>query len=331
MRTDRRSFLTGAAAGALVPPLLRPVRTAAAVEAKPAVVRRGRAIAVSAKRTVVVAHAQRRTIAIGRKLVDVGGEPLELAIAPDGRLCAVTTAFWDEPGLALVDLRAGIVVKRLNVGSAPFGLAFSSDGARLYVTGGEQEGTVSVIDPERLRVVAQRPVGICPRSVAAVPGDDAAWVVLNGSDEIVRVAQRNGRVTRRLRTPALPDRVAVSPDGRRLLVTHGGRRAEHVSEIEIRTKELTRHRVGRLPSAVAWPRAGRRLVLVGGTGELVQIGGRRRRVGGAPRGLAVVGGHAWTADSLTDIVTRVRPPPGSRPPCPSWRAPPPVGGAARTC
>ena len=307
MTTDRRSFLSGALAGALLPQFVRPQRTDASVEARPQTIRRGRALGVSPRdRRLVVAHDQRRTIAVGPKLVEVGGQPLELAVSPDGRLVAVTTAFWDEPGLAIVDLRRAVVLKRLEVGPAPFGVAFSADGDRVVVSGGEQEGEVWIVDARRFAVLAHRPVGTVPRAVAAVLGRDAAWVALSGLDRVVRVSTRTGRIERTLETPALPDRVAVSPDGGRLLVSHGGLAAEHVSEIDIATRRLRRHRAGRLPSAVAWTRSGRRLVALGGAGEVLVIGGKRHRVGGAPRGLAVAGNRAWTVDALSGAIAQVR-------------------------
>jgi hypothetical protein len=81
-----------------------------------------------------------------------------------------------------------------------------------------------------------------------------------------------------------------------------------VSEIDIASGRVKRHRAGRHPSAVAWTATGRRVAVLGGAGEVVVLGGRpkRHRVGGAPRGLAVSGRRAWTVDSLTGAVRTVR-------------------------
>jgi DNA-binding beta-propeller fold protein YncE len=203
-------------------------------------------------------------------------------------------------------MRTAAVVKRIDVGPAPFGVAFSSDGSRIVVSGGEQEGAVWIVDARRLEVRAQRAVGICPRTVAVVPGEDAVWVTLNGADSVVRLSTRSGRITRSLDTPALPDRVAVSPDGRALLVSHGGRDARHISELDVQSRRLRRHRAGRLPSGVGWTRSGRKVVALGGSGQIVVLGGKRHTVGGAPRGLAVRGNRAWTVDALTGAVAEVR-------------------------
>jgi DNA-binding beta-propeller fold protein YncE len=317
MSATRRAFLGGALATAAAPVLARSqgAVAAGAPEAKPRTLLRGRALAVSPKRDrIVVAHDRRRTIAIvshgSAQVVDVGGQPVEVAVAPDGRLAAVTTGFWEKPGLAIVDLASGTVRARIDVGPAPFDVAFASAGRTLVVSGGEQEGGVYVVDVARLAVVAQAPVGIVPRGLAVTPDGRSAWLACNGEDRVVRVDARTGRIERSRRTPALPDRLAVSPDARRLLVSHGGRDASEVSEIVISSGRLIRHAAGRLPSGVAWSRGGARLVALGGSGQVLAIGraGRRtmHRVGGAPRGLAVAGDRAWTVDALTGAVAKVR-------------------------
>jgi DNA-binding beta-propeller fold protein YncE len=317
MSSTRRAFLGGAVATAAVPVLVRSQGAAAASapEVKPRTLLRGRALAVTPRRDkVVVAHDRRRTIAIhsGRatQVVDVGGQPVEVAIAPDGTLAAVTTGFWDKPGVAMVDLASGALRTRIDVGPAPSHVAFAAAGRSLLVSGGEQEGRVYVVDVARLAVVAQAQVGIVARGLAVTPDGRSAWLALNGEDRVVRVSARTGRIERSRRTPPLPDRVAISPDGRRLLVSHGGRDARDVSEIVLSSGRLIRHAAGRLPSGVAWSPGGARLVALGGTGEVVAIGrtGRRtvHRVGGAPRGLAVSGERAWTVDALTGTVAKVR-------------------------
>ncbi len=308
-----------AGAAAVVPGLARPGQASAAGigQAKQKIVLRGRAIAAAPPRgsRLVVAHAGRRTIAIvtrgRRRVVDVGGEPLDVAVSPGGRIAAVTTASWDKPGLVIVDLRRASVRARIDVGPAPCCVTFTADGKRIAVSGGEQEGTLHVVDAKKLAVARKTALGICPRGVAAAPKGDAVWVAVSGADRVMRVSTRSGKVGRRLRTARLPERVSPSPDGKRLLVTHGGRGSKRVSELDVASRKLKRrHLVGRQPSAVAWGPSGRRLIAVAGTGEVVAIarnGKRKRyRLGGQPRDIAVAGGRAWVVDSLTDTIDRVK-------------------------
>ncbi len=324
MTVTRRSFLAGAgatatatatAAGGLLA-VAPPTAVAADLSTTTrTVVRRGRALAVTPRGDrVVVAHDARRTIAIlgprsTSRIVEVGGQPLDVAISPDGRLAAVTTASWDAPGLALVDLRTGTLARRLAVGPAPFACAFTGDGRRLLVTGGEQQGTVHVIDVRRRAVMATRTIGLAPRGIAIGAGDGPAWITLAGERHVVGVDTRTGRILRTHRTADVPDRIALSPSGTRVLVTHAGVRQQEVIELDLRSGRSRRHVAGRLPAAVAWTPAGRRLVVLGADGAIVVLGAhgvaRRLAVPGSPRGLAVAGRRAWTVDALTAAVKRV--------------------------
>jgi DNA-binding beta-propeller fold protein YncE len=319
MSITRRGFIAGALASTSLPGIARGelAEPPAPWPAQKTTVRRGRAIAVApGTRTLVVAHALRHTIGIHAhageepRLVDVGGQPVEVAISPDGRLAAVTTGFWDGPGLSIVDRETAKVRGRTELGPAPGHLAFTPDGARLIVAGGEQEGTVYVLETKDFTVTARAGIGRVPRGVAPARNGMRAWIALNGENRVVNVDLATGVVRTATSTPELPDRVAVSPDGHRLLVTHGGRGSSYVSEIHMAAKQLRSRYVGRLPSGVAWTSRGQRLVALGGAGEVVLIGRRGRvahhQVAGAPRGLAVLGKRAWTVDALSGEIQKVR-------------------------
>ncbi len=326
----RRGFLQGALAGAATPLLVHAAPAAAAggsprsagalpasmPAARQTAMRRGRAVAVAPHGDrVLVAHDARRTVAIigprgTTRIVDIGGQPLDVAISPDGRTGAVVTASWDHPGLTFLDLVRGTTTKRIDIGPAPSSVAFSRDGRRVLVTGGEQEGTVHVIDVRRRSVLASAPVGIVPRGIAMGTAGAPAWIALNGSDLVVGVDQRTGRVLKTHRHALRsPDRLALATDGHRLLVSHGGRSVDHVSLLDVSTGHSRRRTVGRQPCDVAWTRGGRPLVALGGEARLVRLearGAKRIPVTGAPRGLAVAGGRAWAVDGLSDHVSRVR-------------------------
>jgi DNA-binding beta-propeller fold protein YncE len=319
--STRRGFLAGAAAAVAAPAVARGQAPssglAGKLQAKQKIVLRGRALAVDPRgRRAVVAHDRRRTVGIvgtgggTPAVIDVGGQPAEVAVSPDGGLAAVTTGFWDKPGLVVVDLDRPAVRTRIDLGAAPGAVAFDRTGKRIAVAGGEQEGSIHVFTTDGLGTVAQAQIGPVPRGIALERAGTAAWIALNGDARVVRVDLHTGRVKRSLPTPALPDRVAISPDGRRLLVTHGGRDAAHVSEVEIKSGRVHRQYAGELPSGVGWTAAGERLVALGGENAVVRLGGGRRHarrtVGVAPRGLATAGRRAWTVSALTGELSGVR-------------------------
>jgi DNA-binding beta-propeller fold protein YncE len=308
----RRGFLAGTLAGTVAPALARGATASTTIpHAERPVVRRGRAIAVSADgRRLIVAHDERHTVGIvtrGRtRLVELGGQPLGVALSPGGTVAAVTTAFWDGPGLTLLDAATGKALRRRALGPAPGDVAFTPDGRRLLVAGGEQEGTLHVLETGRYGTVVRAEPGRVPRAVVPTHDGRAAWISLDADDRVALVDLVSGRIRRELRTPALPDRLALSPDGERLLISHGGREASRVTELELASGHVHRHAAGRLPSAVAWTRSGRRLVALGGEAAVLRLGGPRHPVGAAPRGLAVAGRRFWTVSALTGAIDEGR-------------------------
>lgn len=315
--TATRRQLLGGTAGALAVAGLRPAAAPAApipTDARPDVIHHGRAVAVTPDgRRLVVAHDARRTLAItdrrtrARRVVTLHGRPLELAVAPDGATLAATTAFWDGPGVELVALADGRLLARADVGPAPFAPAFALDGRQLLVGGGEDDGTLHVLTLPKLATVRRIALGRVPRGLAVTT--HGAWVALHGEAALVLVDVRRGTIARRLAVPALPDRLAASPDGRRLLVSHGGHGVRAVSEVEVRTGRVRAHDAGGAVDAVAWTARGARLATVRQADAIAVLGGRRPRLLptiSSPRGIAVAGRHAFTTSWASGDAGRVR-------------------------
>jgi DNA-binding beta-propeller fold protein YncE len=319
-KPSRRQLLQAGAGTLLLAGAVRPASAAAdaiATDARPDVVHRGRAVAVTPTGShVVVAHGARATLTITNRrtrkvrTVTLAGHPLELAISPDGALIAVTTAFWDHPGVELIRVADGVREGRLDAGGAPFAPAFTHDRKHLLVTGGEDGGTLRILrgpDFARGRTIA---LGRVPRGIAVAPDGRGAWIALHAEDAVVRVNLRTATITHRIAVPVLPDRLALSPSGRTLLISHGGHFSHLVSELDTRSGELRPREAGGAASAVAWGAGGRRLIALQREDAVAVIDARGKRrllptVAG-PRGLAIAGRHAFTVSSLTGAVGRVR-------------------------
>ena len=84
----------------------------------------------------------------------VGGRPVRTVFSPDGSL--VAAALSASSSVALVDRAGG--VRTVAVAGTPDGLAFSSDGARLYAAD-MAGGRVTVIEVATGRALAVMPVG----------------------------------------------------------------------------------------------------------------------------------------------------------------------------
>ncbi len=94
---------------------------------------------------------------------EVGGRPVRLLYAPNGRVLAA--ALSADGTVALVE---DGVVRRITVGGVPDGLAFSSDGRWLYA-GDMHGGGVSVIDVARSRLVQHLEAGRSAGALFVLP------------------------------------------------------------------------------------------------------------------------------------------------------------------
>jgi DNA-binding beta-propeller fold protein YncE len=260
------------------------------------------------------------------RTIEVDGAPIDVAVARGGRTALVLTASYDRPGLAVVDLARGAVAKRLDVGEDPYALALAPAGGKAFVSGGGTKGTLTAVDLRSHAAGPAIPVGAHPRGVAVVPGGGRALVALNGAAGLAVVDLVHGRRTRTIRTPPFPYRVAISPNGKRALVTHAGARTTLVSLVDLaRGKVLRRIHVGRDPYAVAFAPGDRTAVVSDYGGHAVTLvnlkSGRHRtlQVGNRPRGLAIVGRTAYVVNEFEGSVSAVRLP-RFRPPRKAKRA-----------
>jgi YVTN family beta-propeller protein len=136
------------------------------------------------------------------------------------------------PGLLL-----GSVALAFCVACSAPGRADSS-ASRVYVSN-EMDGTVSVVDPIALRVVATIPVGKRPRGVRASPDGRTVFVALSGSpmggpgiddsklppperqhDGIGVIDVHSGRLVRVLNGGTDPEQFAIAADGNRMFVAN---------------------------------------------------------------------------------------------------------------
>lgn len=115
--------------------------------------------------------------------LQVGAEPQNLAISPDGKFVYVSNTV---DGTVSVIHAAGRprLVGEIAVGTEPYGLAFTPNGSKLYVANA-RSNNVSVIDPVTNRVLRTvGGVGLEPRGIAITNDGDQ-----DDSDEKVYVTQ----------------------------------------------------------------------------------------------------------------------------------------------
>jgi len=143
--------------------------------------------------------------------------PHGMTFLPCDSLAAVTSE--TSKSVILVDVRSGAVVKRLPTnGRATHMLALSANGDRM-VTGNIADNTISVFSPTSGDAPRVIPVAHQPEGITITTDGNFAWVGSNRDSVVLVVDTRTGVPTDTLRGFGLPYRLAVSPDGRRAVIT----------------------------------------------------------------------------------------------------------------
>ncbi len=134
-----------------------------------------------------------------------------------GDTMAVITAQGDKAVL-LLDLRTDKVVATAPTdGALSHMLALVPDGRRVFTTN-LGDNTVTEIDPAARRAVRTFPVGKQPEGIAVAPDGRTVWSGSNGDSIVVVLDVASARADT-IRGFGRPYRMAVTPDGKRAVVT----------------------------------------------------------------------------------------------------------------
>ncbi len=153
----------------------------------------------------------------------VGYRPYAAALSPDGATLAVSE--WGRHAVVLLDAATLAFKDRIEVAAHPTALAYLPDG-RLFVANAGTDA-LSVVAGNRVAETVRTGLGLEPRvgstPLALAPSPDGRTIyVANAGDNVVTVldvARPGATKTRGLiPTERYPSALAVTPDGRRLLV-----------------------------------------------------------------------------------------------------------------
>jgi hypothetical protein len=146
--------------------------------------------------------------------------PLGVAVDADGSRAYV--ALHTAGAVAVVDLRAGKVLREVAVGNGPHDVALAGDA--LFVTC-EQDDTLVRIDVGRQAVTGRWPTGQAPRGAVALPDGSRVWVACHDAQALWSLDIATG-AAHTVGLPGWPDRLALQPgEGRpcvQLLSTQPG-------------------------------------------------------------------------------------------------------------
>jgi YVTN family beta-propeller protein len=144
--------------------------------------------------------------------------PSEVVAAPNGKTLYV--GGQTAARIAVFDVASSKVVRRIELGAAPGGIAVSADGAMLYAAAGSLAGEVLVIEAASGRITARIAAGHTP--VAPVLGRDGKTLYVcnrfNNNISVIDLAAR--KETGRIPAVREPVAAALTPDGSSLVVAN---------------------------------------------------------------------------------------------------------------
>lgn len=115
-----------------------------------------------------------------KELVGMGGGSPKIRFSPDGKQCAAVST---EKAVCVWDVESGKMTGNLPLESRPFSLAYSPDGK--YLISGEANGTVTIIDAEKMVEKVSFKAGSV--SIHAIKVDkNNKYLFTGGDDRVVR-------------------------------------------------------------------------------------------------------------------------------------------------
>lgn len=172
------------------------------------------------------------TVPMPADLVAMGGKPHDVVVERGGRYAYVTMLGFPGPHDYVVqyDTRTFTEVNRAAVGKDPH-LSLTQRNNYLYVPAQNSE-VVTVLDRDTLALVAE--IGVPGAHGAGMRLDGRFFYTTNlpggGADGLVAIDTRSNSVLGAVDTPfAVPHNVALTPDGKKLYLTHSGATADKVT------------------------------------------------------------------------------------------------------
>jgi predicted alpha-1,2-mannosidase len=202
-------FVAGATGGALLAPVVAPVRVTVSRE------------------HVVLAYAadyqgntltpiDPRTRSYGNPIA-VDQNPIAVALSPDGSRAYVANNTSND--VSVVDTLTGRLIANVGVGNAPSGIAVSPDGTTVWVTNNGDD-TVQVVDPTSLTASGAVAVGTHPGAVLLAPDGRTAYTVNQGSGDVTPVDVHARKAGAPIAVGPRPLGAVLSSDGKTLYVAN---------------------------------------------------------------------------------------------------------------
>ncbi|MHC1742946.1 MAG: hypothetical protein AB9873_07935 [Syntrophobacteraceae bacterium] len=173
------------------------------------------------------------------KNVDVGENPVRIALQPDARYLWVGNDSLDGAvsGVTVIDAESHDVVARIPTAPGHHEIAFTEDSLYAFVTN-SKEGTLSIIDVAKLKKSADLKIGVDPISMAYSRLSKSLFVANTGDGSLAVVDGSSHKIVRTVKLEPGLRVVRVSPDGRYAFVANG--RTNKLVILDAATHEVLR-------------------------------------------------------------------------------------------
>jgi YVTN family beta-propeller protein len=153
--------------------------------------------------------------------VEVGGEPVDVKLSPDGSVFYVANQGRDFGGVHVIDPETMRETAFIPTGKGAHGLYPSKDAKSLYVAN-RLDGSISVIDLATRKVSDTWEVGGSPDMFQLSPDGTQLWYADRYNGTVSVVDTRNGELIRRIPVGYYPHGITYFPNVGRFSLGHNG-------------------------------------------------------------------------------------------------------------
>jgi DNA-binding beta-propeller fold protein YncE len=194
--------------------------------------------------------------------VDLGSLPINLVLTPEEDRAVIVLSGWREQGVQVVDLKTRKVTQTLLQDGAFYGAAYSPDGRRLCVSGGNTDllfvyawkDGVATLENKFELAKAKTADGTgtsYPAGLVFSPNGKLLYVAEDVGDRLAVVNAATGEITQRFSTDHYPYGVALTADGQVFVSAWGANTLSQFRVLADGTLAYVgRIEVGRHPSAL---------------------------------------------------------------------------------
>ncbi len=204
--------------------------------------------------------------------VDVGKEPYDVVVSPDGADVMVTN--YGSGTVSVMDAATGAVNRTIEVGDSPVGIALAQDGSQAFLTNRSREGQITVVDVNSNTVSRTLDAGQWPYDLALSPDGSRVYVTnaesVDSQGSLSVIDSVSGSVVDTISLDNGTWGIAITSDGSRAFVSNSG--SDTVSVVDLQSNAvLETIEVGGLPSGIAVSPDGERVYVANWTDATVSV------------------------------------------------------------